>query len=137
LLVAGCDRSPTPRAHTSSTAEGQRRVRKHRKSQGTDYFHIADQLTSEEFDYLRRAREFVDGEGVAGHQRILGTRRVPVAADRVAYEIAVAYCAQRRQFGKPLVNFQIVQDRLVKMLAEICSMQLYCLRLGRLIEEAS
>jgi glutaryl-CoA dehydrogenase len=52
-----------------------------------------------------------------------------------AYEIAAAYCAQRRQFGKPLVSFQIVQDRLVKMLAEICSMQLYCLRLGRLIEE--
>jgi glutaryl-CoA dehydrogenase len=52
-----------------------------------------------------------------------------------AYEIAVTYCSQRRQFGKPLVAFQIVQDRLVKMLAEICSMQLYCLRLGRLIEE--
>src|SRR6266536_45471 len=52
-----------------------------------------------------------------------------------AYEVAVAYCSQRRQFGKPLVSFQIVQDRLVKMLAEICSMQLYCLRLGRLIEE--
>jgi glutaryl-CoA dehydrogenase len=52
-----------------------------------------------------------------------------------AYEIAVAYCRRRIQFGKPLVSFQIVQDRLVKMLAEVCSMQLYCLRLGRLIEE--
>ena len=52
-----------------------------------------------------------------------------------AYEVAVAYCRQRQQFGKPLVSFQIVQDRLVKMLAEVCSMQLYCLRLGRLIEE--
>jgi glutaryl-CoA dehydrogenase len=54
-----------------------------------------------------------------------------------AYEIAVAYCLQRQQFGKPLASFQIVQDRLVKMLAEVCSMQLYCLRLGRLIEEGS
>jgi glutaryl-CoA dehydrogenase len=52
-----------------------------------------------------------------------------------AYEVAVAYCRQREQFGKPLVSFQIVQDKLVKMLAEVCSMQLYCLRLGRLIEE--
>ncbi len=52
-----------------------------------------------------------------------------------AYEIASAYAAQRIQFGKPLVRFQIVQERLVKMLAEICSMQLYCLRLGRLMEE--
>lgn len=52
-----------------------------------------------------------------------------------AYEIAVAYCTERTQFGKPLTSFQIVQDKLVKMLAEVCSMQLYCLRLGRLIEE--
>jgi alkylation response protein AidB-like acyl-CoA dehydrogenase len=52
-----------------------------------------------------------------------------------AYEAAVAYCGQRQQFGKPLTSFQVVQDRLVKMLAEVCSMQLYCLRLGRLIEE--
>jgi glutaryl-CoA dehydrogenase len=54
-----------------------------------------------------------------------------------AYEIAVQYCSERTQFGKPLVSFQIVQDRLVTMLAEVCSMQLYCLRLGRLIEEAA
>jgi glutaryl-CoA dehydrogenase len=52
-----------------------------------------------------------------------------------AYEIAAQYCGERTQFGKPLVSFQIVQDKLVKMLAEVCSMQLYCLRLGRLIEE--
>jgi glutaryl-CoA dehydrogenase len=52
-----------------------------------------------------------------------------------AYDVAASYCAQRQQFGKRLVSFQIVQDKLVKMLAEICSMQLYCLRLGRLIEE--
>jgi glutaryl-CoA dehydrogenase len=54
-----------------------------------------------------------------------------------AYEIAVQYCSERTQFNKPLVSFQITQDRLVKMLAEVCSMQLYCLRLGRLIEEGS
>src|SRR3954452_4495356 len=54
-----------------------------------------------------------------------------------AYEIATQYCTERHQFGKPLVRFQIVQDKLVKMLAEVCSMQLYCLRLGRLIEEGN
>lgn len=52
-----------------------------------------------------------------------------------AYDIALSYCEEREQFGKPLVSFQLVQDKLVKMLAEVCSMQLYCLRLGRLIEE--
>jgi len=52
-----------------------------------------------------------------------------------AFDAAMSYCRQRVQFGKPLVSFQIVQERLVKMLAELCGMQLYCLRLGRLIEE--
>jgi glutaryl-CoA dehydrogenase len=52
-----------------------------------------------------------------------------------AYDTARTYCGQRVQFGKPLIGFQIVQERLVKMLADICGMQLYCLRLGRLIEE--
>jgi glutaryl-CoA dehydrogenase len=32
------------------------------RSLGTDYFHIADQLTASERDYLRRTREFVDTE---------------------------------------------------------------------------
>jgi glutaryl-CoA dehydrogenase len=52
-----------------------------------------------------------------------------------AYDAAMVYCGQRLQFGRPLVGFQIVQERLVRMLAELCGMQLYCLRLGRLIEE--
>jgi glutaryl-CoA dehydrogenase len=54
-----------------------------------------------------------------------------------AYEIALAYCQQREQFGKTLVSFQIVQNRLVKMLAEVCSMQLICRQLGRLQNEGA
>jgi glutaryl-CoA dehydrogenase len=54
-----------------------------------------------------------------------------------AYDIAAAYAQQRTQFGKPLVNFQIVQQRLVRMLAEVCSMQLYCLQLARLQERGA
>ena len=41
------------------------------------------------------------------------------------------------QFGKRLVEFQIVQERLVKMLAEIVAMQLYCLRTAQLIEKGA
>jgi len=52
-----------------------------------------------------------------------------------AYEIALAYAKTRQQFGKPLVGFQMIQDKLVGMLCEVTAMQLYCLRLGRLIEE--
>jgi glutaryl-CoA dehydrogenase len=51
-----------------------------------------------------------------------------------AYDTALTYCLRREQFGKPLASFQIVQDRLVKMLAEVTAMQLYCMQLARLDE---
>jgi glutaryl-CoA dehydrogenase len=49
-----------------------------------------------------------------------------------AYDTALTYCKQREQFGRPLASFQIVQERLVKMLAEVTGMQLYCMQLARL-----
>lgn len=83
---------------------------------------------------LPLARSFKDtGRVLAGTRNAVAWGALGHAT--AAYEIAVEYCAHRQQFGKPLVSFQIVQDKLVKMLAEVCSMQLYCLRLGRLIEE--
>jgi glutaryl-CoA dehydrogenase len=51
-----------------------------------------------------------------------------------AYDAALTYAKQREQFGKPLCSFQIVQDRLVKMLAEVTGMQLYCMQIARLEE---
>jgi glutaryl-CoA dehydrogenase len=51
-----------------------------------------------------------------------------------AYDTALTYTKQRIQFGRPLCSFQIVQDRLVKMLAEVTAMQLYCMQLARLAE---
>ena len=39
--------------------------------------------------------------------------------------------------GVQVVSFQIVQERLVRMLAEVCSMQLYCLQLARLQEQGA
>jgi glutaryl-CoA dehydrogenase len=89
-----------------------------------------------EANRLPHAQSFKDaGRVLAGTRNAVAWAALGHAT--AAYEIAVAYCAEREQFGKPLVSFQIVQDKLVKMLAEVCSMQLYCLRLGRLIEEGS
>lgn len=50
------------------------------------------------------------------------------------YDAALNYALQRTQFGKPLARFQIVQEKLVRMLCEITTMQLYCARIGRLDE---
>ncbi|MGA8014618.1 MAG: acyl-CoA dehydrogenase family protein [Candidatus Dormiibacterota bacterium] len=52
-----------------------------------------------------------------------------------AYDTALTYAKQRRQFGRPLCGFQIVQDRLVKMLAEVTGMQLYCMQIARLASQ--
>jgi len=51
-----------------------------------------------------------------------------------AYDTALRYALSRRQFGKPLAGFQIIQQRLVTMLADLTAMQLYCMQIGRLAE---
>jgi glutaryl-CoA dehydrogenase len=71
--------------------------------------------------------------------RVLVTTRITCAWAALghavaAYDIALTYAKQRTQFGKPLCAFQIVQDKLVKMLAEVTGMQLYCMQLARLEE---
>ena len=51
------------------------------------------------------------------------------------YETALAYTAETRRFGRPLASFQLVQDKLARMAAEITSMQLLCWRLSRLVDD--
>lgn len=50
------------------------------------------------------------------------------------YEAALTYALRREQFGQPLAGFQIVQQRLVRMLADVTAMQLYCVQIARLAE---
>jgi glutaryl-CoA dehydrogenase len=52
-----------------------------------------------------------------------------------AYEIALSYVRERIQFGKPLVSFQVIQNKLAVMLAKLTSMQLLCLRLAQVQAE--
>lgn len=51
------------------------------------------------------------------------------------YEAALAYATRREQFGKPIAGHQLVQSKLVWMLAEITGMQLMCWRLGTLLAQ--
>jgi glutaryl-CoA dehydrogenase len=71
--------------------------------------------------------------------RVLVTTRGTVAWGALghamaAYDIALTYAKERHQFGRPLASFQLVQDRLVRMLAEVTGMQLYCMQLARLAD---
>jgi len=51
---------------------------------------------------------------------------------RGAYEHALAYAKQREQFGRPIAGFQLVQDLLVRMLANVTSSACLCARLSDL-----
>ena len=52
-----------------------------------------------------------------------------------AYDIALNYAQRRTQFGRPIAGNQLIQSMLVEMLGEVTAMQLYCIRLGRLIDD--
>jgi len=52
-----------------------------------------------------------------------------------AYENALLYSQQRQQFGKPIGSFQLIQDLLAKMLANITASQCMLLRLADLDDE--
>ncbi len=82
---------------------------------------------------LPGARSFKDTS------RILATTRSTCAWAALghataAYDAALRYAQERRQFGEPLASFQIIQQRLVSMLADLTAMQLYCMQIGRLGE---
>ena len=55
-----------------------------------------------------------------------------VGCARGAYEHALAYAKQRQQFGRPIGGFQLVQDLLVRMLANITASACLCARLAQL-----
>ncbi|MBD5655849.1 MAG: acyl-CoA dehydrogenase family protein [Candidatus Eremiobacteraeota bacterium] len=81
--------------------------------------------------------------GVKGFKdigKLLAATRYGVAWECVghamaAYECALAYSLERKQFRKPLASFQLVQSKLAHMLAEITSMQLLSIRLGQLAQK--
>jgi alkylation response protein AidB-like acyl-CoA dehydrogenase len=52
-----------------------------------------------------------------------------------AYEAALSYAQHRLQFGRPIASFQLVQDLLARMLANITACQCMMMRLAQLDDE--
>src|SRR6266702_3997348 len=52
-----------------------------------------------------------------------------------AYEAALKYCQERLQFGKPIGSYQLVQDLLAKMIANITASQCLIVRQAGLFDE--
>lgn len=58
-----------------------------------------------------------------------------LGAAMACYDEALRYSKTRIQFDKPIASFQMIQEKLVHMLAEITKGQLLCLQLGRLKDQ--
>jgi glutaryl-CoA dehydrogenase len=83
---------------------------------------------------LQNANSFADTA------RVLRMTRAGVAWQAVgcmagAYELTLDYVCARKQFGRPIAGFQLVQDRLAVMLSNLTSAQTLAHRLSQLQQE--
>jgi glutaryl-CoA dehydrogenase len=89
-----------------------------------------------EANRLQNASSFRDTAAVLRLTRA-GVAWQAVGCARGAYEHALAYAGQREQFGRPIAGFQLVQDLLVRMLANITASACLCARLSQLQQEGA
>src|SRR6516225_1997041 len=87
-----------------------------------------------EADRLQNANSFKDTAKVLRMTRT-GVAWFAVGCQMGAYEHALRYATERKQFGRPIGGFQLVQDLLVRMLGNVTSTQAMMLRLAQLQDE--
>jgi len=93
-----------------------------------------DGVRVSEANRLQRANSFRDTAAVLRLTRA-GVAWQATGCARGAYEHALAYAKQRQQFGRPIAGFQLVQDLLVRMLANVTSSACLCARLSALQQD--
>ena len=54
-----------------------------------------------------------------------------------AYEASIKYTTTRQQFGRSISGFQMVQEKIVRMMANTQGIMLLCFRITKLYEEGS
>ncbi|MGB3185564.1 MAG: acyl-CoA dehydrogenase family protein [Ornithinimicrobium sp.] len=84
-----------------------------------------------EANRLTEANSFKDTAKVLKVTR-MGVAWAATGCGRGAYEHALAYTKTREQFGQPIAGFQLVQDLLVKMLANVTASTAMCVRVSQL-----
>lgn len=87
-----------------------------------------------ESDRLQNANSFKDTSAVLRMTRA-GVAWEAVGCARGAYESALKYTRERKQFGKPIAAFQLIQNHLVEMLSNLTAMQAMVFRLSQLQDE--
>ncbi len=88
----------------------------------------------EEPDRLQKANTFKDTATVLRMTRA-GVAWLAVGCARGAYEAALKYTRERKQFGKPIASFQLIQNHLVEMLTNLTAMQTMVARLSELQDQ--
>jgi len=84
-----------------------------------------------ESDRLQNANSFKDTAKVLQMTRA-GVAWQAVGCARGAYESALKYTRERKQFGRPIAAFQLIQNHLVEMLSNLTAMQTLVMRLSDL-----
>lgn len=88
----------------------------------------------EEKDRLQNANSFKDTARVLQMTRA-GVAWMAVGTARGAYENALDYTMKRKQFGRPIASFQLIQNHLVEMLSNLTAMQSLVFRLSELQDQ--
>lgn len=88
----------------------------------------------DEEDRLQNANSFKDTAKVLKMTRA-GVAWQAVGCARGAYESALHYTRTRKQFGKPIASYQLIQNHLVEMLSNLTAMQTLCFRLSQLQDQ--
>jgi glutaryl-CoA dehydrogenase len=85
----------------------------------------------DEKDRMPFANSFKDTAKVLRMTRA-GVAWMAVGCARGAYESALDYTRKRKQFGKPIASFQLIQNHLVEMLSNLTAMQTLVFRLSEI-----
>lgn len=89
--------------------------------------------------YVAPENRLAGANSFADVARVLASTRYTVAWEAAGVaaaclEIALEHAQTREQFGRPLARFQLIQQKLVEMAADVTQMQLLCLRLAQLFD---
>lgn len=87
-----------------------------------------------ESDRLQKCDHFKDTAKVLKMTRA-GVAWQAVGCARGAYENALKYTKKREQFGRPIARFQLIQNHLVEMVANLTAMQTMCFRLSEMQDQ--
>jgi len=84
---------------------------------------------------LPKANDFASGTNIIlKHSRIF-VCWVAAGIAMGVYDNAIKYVSNRKQFGHPISGFQLVQDKIVRIMANTQAIFLLCFRVSKLIDD--